>query len=299
MTWNRGAQLLFGYTAEEAVGKPVTILIPTDRHDEEPIILERIRLGQSIDHYETIRQRKDGSLVNISLTVSPIKNEKGEIVGASKIARDITESKRAQAQQELLLREMDHRVKNLFTLAISLLTLSGRYATTVPQLINSTRDRLSALARAHALTLSQGPGASHSPRPATLQSLIEAITAPHLDAGDDSRFSITGCDMKISRSTISSLALLLHEFATNSVKYGALSSTTGQIQVQCAHRAGNVVITWSEQGGPEVSPPVGNEGFGDLLVRATVGQLSGDISREWKPEGLVIRLSVPRERLTD
>jgi PAS domain S-box-containing protein len=68
MTWNRGAQLLFGYTAEEAVGRSVTILIPTDRHDEEPMILERIRLGQSVDHYETIRQRKDGSLVNISLT---------------------------------------------------------------------------------------------------------------------------------------------------------------------------------------------------------------------------------------
>jgi PAS domain S-box-containing protein len=299
MTWNRGARLLFGYTAEEAVGKPVTILIPTERHDEEPMILERVRQGQSVDHYETVRQRKDGSLVDISLTVSPIKNDRGEIIGASKIARDITESKRAQARQELLLREMDHRVKNLFTLAISILTLSGRYAGTVPELIDSTRDRLSALARAHALTLSQGPGALHSPRPATLHSLIEAITAPHLDAGDSPRFSIIGCDMEISGSTISSLALLLHEFATNSVKYGALSSTTGQIQVHCADRAGNVVITWSEQGGPEVAAPIGNEGFGDLLVRATVaGQLRGDISREWNPEGLVIRLSVPRERLT-
>ncbi|MGC2785236.1 MAG: PAS domain S-box protein [Roseiarcus sp.] len=151
MTWNRGAQLLFGYTAEEAVGRPVTMLIPTDRHDEEPMILERIRRGQSIDHYETIRQRKDGSLVDISLTVSPIKNERGEVIGASKIARDITETKRAQERQELLLREMDHRIKNLFTLAISVLTLSGRYASSVPQLIDSTRERLSALARAHAL----------------------------------------------------------------------------------------------------------------------------------------------------
>ena len=125
MTWNRGAQLLFGYTAEEAVGRSVTILIPTDRHDEEPMILERIHLGQSVDHYETIRQRKDGSLVNISLTVSPIRNEKGEVVGASKIARDITESKRAQEQQELLLREMDHRVKNLFSAECRLSTSPG------------------------------------------------------------------------------------------------------------------------------------------------------------------------------
>jgi PAS domain S-box-containing protein len=249
MTWNRGAQLLFGYTAEEAVGQPVTILIPTERHDEEPMILERVRQGQSVDHYETVRQRKDGSLIDISLTVSPIKNDRGEIVGASKIARDITESKRAQAQQELLLREMDHRVKNLFTLAISLLTLSGRYASTVPELVDSTRDRLSALARAHALTLYQGSGALHSPSPATLHSLIEAIAAPHLDAGDNTRFSIIGCNMEISGSTISSVALLLHEFATNSVKYGALSSTTGRIQVHCADRAGNVVINGLSKGG--------------------------------------------------
>jgi PAS domain S-box-containing protein len=299
MTWNRGAELLFGYTAEEAVGRPVTILIPMDRQDEEPFILERVRRGEKVDHYETIRQRKDGSLVDISLTVSPIKNERGEIVAASKIARDITETKRAQERQELLLREMDHRVKNLFTLAISVLTWSGRYASSIPQLIDSTRDRLSALARAHALTLSHGPRAPHAARPATLHSLLEAISAPHLGEGDGRRFSIIGCDMEISGSTISSLALLLHEFATNSVKYGAFSSTAGQIEVHCADRAGNVVITWSERGGPRVAPPIGNEGFGDLLVRATVaGQLGGDISREWKPEGLLIRLSVPRERLT-
>ena len=297
MTWNRGAELLFGYTAEEAVGRPVTILIPIDRHNEEPMILERVRRGERV-HYETIRQRKDGSLVDISLTVSPIKNEKGEIVAASKIARDITATKRAQERQELLLREMDHRVKNLFTLAISVLTLSARYATSVTQLIENTRDRLSALARAHGLTLSHGPRAPHAARPATLHSLLEAITAPHLGEGDNRRVSIVGCDMEISGSTISSLALLLHEFATNSVKYGALSSTAGQIEVHCADRAGNVVITWSEHGGPPVAPPIGKEGFGDLLVRATVtGQLGGDISREWRPEGLVIRLSVPRQNL--
>jgi len=123
ISWNRAAQRLFGYTAEEAVGKSITMLIPTDRLDEEPVILERVRRGERIEHYETIRQRKDGSLVDISLTVSPIKNEKGEVVGASKIARDITELKRARERQELLLREMDHRVKNLFALAISVLNL--------------------------------------------------------------------------------------------------------------------------------------------------------------------------------
>jgi two-component sensor histidine kinase len=265
------------------------------------MILERVRRGEKIDHYETIRRRKDGSLVDISLTVSPITNEKGEIIGASKIARDITERRRAQERQELLLREMDHRVKNLFALAISVLRLSGRWARTVPELIESASNRLSALARAHALTLPRGygytPGAE---KPATLRSLIEAITAPHDNRNDEAvrRFSITGCDMEIVGSKISGLALLLQEFATNATKYGALSAATGHIQIHCADRDGTVVITWSEHGGPAVVPPE-DKGFGDFLVRTTVaGDLGGEISQEWNPEGLAIRLSVPRERLT-
>ena len=95
-TWNPGAKRLFGYTAEEVIGKPITLLIPMDRHDEESDILSRIRRGECIDHYETVRQRKDGSLVEISVTVSPIKNAEGRIIGASKIGRDITERKRSE-----------------------------------------------------------------------------------------------------------------------------------------------------------------------------------------------------------
>jgi PAS domain S-box-containing protein len=98
-SWNQGAERLFGYAEDEIIGKPITLLIPPDRHDEEPMILERIRRGQRIDHYEAIRRRKDGSLVEISLTVSPIKDAGGAIIGASKIARDI--SKRKQAETDL------------------------------------------------------------------------------------------------------------------------------------------------------------------------------------------------------
>jgi PAS domain S-box-containing protein len=204
MSWNRGAERLFGYTAEEVVGRPVTILMPADRHEEELMILERVRRGENVEHYETIRQRKDGSLIDISLTVSPIKNEKGEIIAASKIARDISESKRTLQRQELLLREMDHRVKNLFSLAISVLSLSGRSATSVPQLIESAGARLTALARAHALTLSHSrPAALPSPGQTTLHSLIAAIFAPHLDEKIRDRLSVTGCDVEISGPAIS------------------------------------------------------------------------------------------------
>jgi PAS domain S-box-containing protein len=102
-TWNKGAEHMFGYTAAEVIGKPITIIIPADRLDEEPVILKRIREDKRVDHYETVRQRKDGSFIDISLSVSPIRNEEGEIIGASKIARDISESKRAEKERLQLL----------------------------------------------------------------------------------------------------------------------------------------------------------------------------------------------------
>ncbi|MBV8551111.1 MAG: PAS domain S-box protein [Acidobacteriaceae bacterium] len=96
-SWNKGAERLFGYTADEVIGRSITILIPPDRLSEEPDILSRLRRGERVDHFETIRRRKDGSLLNISLTISPVKGGHGNIIGASKIARDITERKRAEA----------------------------------------------------------------------------------------------------------------------------------------------------------------------------------------------------------
>ena len=111
-SWNKGAERIFGYTAEEAVGQPVTMLIPADHQDEEPVILSKLRRGERVEHYETVRVRKDGSLVDISLTVSPITGPDGQIIGASKIARDISERKRAEAEREQLLeREQALRAK--------------------------------------------------------------------------------------------------------------------------------------------------------------------------------------------
>ena len=96
-TWNTGAEKIFGYTAAEAIGQSITILIPPELLDEEAKILQRIRNGQRIEHYETVRRRKDGQPLNISLTISPIRAADGMIVGASKIARDVTDRKRAEA----------------------------------------------------------------------------------------------------------------------------------------------------------------------------------------------------------
>ncbi len=110
-SWNRGATRLFGYTAEEAIGKSITILIPPDRLDEEPKILQRIRQGERVEHFETVRRRKDGSLVDISLTISPIKDRLGRVIGASKIARDITDRKAAEAK----LQANERRLQDLLS----------------------------------------------------------------------------------------------------------------------------------------------------------------------------------------
>jgi hypothetical protein len=169
------------------IGKPITILIPIERHDEEPTILARIRRGERIEHYETIRRRKDGSLVDISLTVSPVKDANGTIIGASKIARDITGRKQAEAQQRLLLREMDHRIKNLFALASGVVALSARSANTLEDMSSAVQQRLAALARAHALTVPKISEDGHrSEQPTMLHALIETILSPYDGrAGED------------------------------------------------------------------------------------------------------------------
>ena len=301
-SWNEGAQRLFGYTAAEAIGQPVLILIPEDRQDEEPVILARIRAGDRIDHYETVRRRKDGSLIDISISVSPVRDQTGRIVGASKIARDITERLRAQERQNLLLREMDHRVKNLFTLASGVVSLSARSATSAEELARDVRERLGALARAHALTLTKPVGAEvRSEQSTTLHTLIKTIVSPYGSRADqeNGNLILSGPDVALSGGIVTSFALLLHEFATNAAKYGALSAPEGSLTILCSEVDQEFHLTWEERGGPRIERQADGEGFGSLLARSTVqSQLGGSILRDWKPEGLTIRLAVARNRLT-
>jgi HWE histidine kinase/PAS domain-containing protein len=141
----RGANLRL--YAEEAVGKPITILIPPDRHDEEPTILERIRRGERVEHFETVRMRKHGSRVDISLTISPVKNAEGKIIGASKIARDITERTRSEAQIAILAREAEHRD----VLATVQATVHLTQSDTPEGLKQAIEGRIQALANVHRL----------------------------------------------------------------------------------------------------------------------------------------------------
>lgn len=295
--WNRGAERLFGYSAEEAIGHSIAMLIPEDRHNEEPEILARLRRGERIEHYETVRRRKDGGLVEISLSVSPVRNRAGHITGASKIARDITEKRRAEDQQRLLLAEMGHRIKNLFSLAGSIVTLSARSAASASQLASTVTERLRALAKAHELTIPTDLRATG--KGATLQALIETIMAPYQNLSKQRpRILVKCCHAPISAESVTSFALLINELATNAAKYGSLSAPDGRVEITCSEHDGRFVIDWQEIGGPMVSIPNGAEGFGSRLVRATVeGRLNGSIRREWKPEGLAILVSIDAGRI--
>jgi len=268
-----------------------------------PTILERIRRGKRVDHYETVRRRKDGGLIDISLTVSPIKDATGRVIGASKIARDIAERKEAANRQEMLTREMSHRVKNAFALVNGIVALSARSATTPQELAQTIGARLAALARAHDLAR---PGLVQAEakigEPMTLHALIRAILTPYLDSNGSmkgERLIIKGCDVPIAEKAVSSLALVLHELATNSVKLGSLSLAKGGVRVDCSSTNGQVLVTWKEQRGPRLNGPPKQVGFGTLLAnQIVIGQFGGEISYDWQPAGLVVRLSAPMERIT-
>jgi len=292
-SWNKAAERIFGYSADEVIGKPVSVLIPRDRPNEEPTILERLRKGDHIKHYETVRQRKDGTLIDISLSVSPLADATGRIVGASKIARDITERTRSAMRQEMLVREMSHRVKNAFTVVNGILAMSARYVKP-ESLVQDMQDRLAALARAHELT---APGLlsldASREWPTTIRTLIEAIFAPYLNT-DGQRLSVNGPDLEIRQESITALALVLYELATNAIKYGSLSLPTGIVQIEIALAKGNFDFVWKERGGPKLIDTPNRDGFGTSLVRRiVVDQFRGEIAYDWDSEGLVVRLLVP------
>lgn len=285
LSWNDGARRLFGYTAEEVIGRPVTILIPPERLDEEPGIIGRIARGERVDHYETIRRRKDGSLIDISLTVSPIKDGAGKIIGASKIARDITDRKRAQEQKTLLLFEMKHRIKNTLATVQALATQTMRSASAEEKAAFVAR--LQSLARAHDLLVSEQWNR------ASLSDVVQSALNPFQETHRE-RFLIEGPnDIWLDSEKSLAMAMNLHELATNSVKYGALSNFSGRISVAWEllpyTKPARVKLHWKERGGPPVKPPE-HKGFGSRLLQHALG---GDPPQmDFDPRGLECVLEV-------
>ncbi len=288
-SWNKGAERLFGYAAEEAIGQSGTILMPPEQANEEPAILERIRRGERIDHYETVRRRKDGSSLDISLTVSPLRAADGRVIGASKIARDITERKRQQEQQALLVREMRHRIKNTITTVSSI--ASQTLTDISPEERSAFAARLEALAGAHELLTMDNW------RQAKLSGLVQRALQPFSVTYGD-RIVINCPDFPLRPERAQTLALVLHELATNAVKYGALSNETGLVSVtwtpmESDRLAG--ILTWVETGGPPVSEPK-RKGFGSRLIHRALGSNS-KVIMAYRPTGLTFSVELVQETI--
>ena len=284
-SWNRGAERLFGYTAGEIVGFPILTLIPSHLHDEEQRIIASIRRGERIGHYETIRRRKDGSLVEISLTVSPIRNAEGRIIGASKIARDITVIRRAQQQQKLVVQEMKHRIKN------TLATVQAIAAQTLHAVSREERQaftaRLQALAGAHDLLTNEDW------QRASLRELVDRALQPFHER-HQARILIDGrADIWLDAQRSSLLAMALHELATNAVKYGALSNANGKVHVswETSGTPDSMRFSWRESGGPQVRPPE-RKGFGSRLIGHALRGSFGGAQLEFHPDGVACTLEL-------
>jgi PAS domain S-box-containing protein len=284
-SWNKGAERIFGYRSEEVIGKPITFVIPPDRHQEENLIFERILSGDRVGHYETTRKRKDGSLIDISLTVSPMRDANGKVVGASKISRDITERKRSEAQISVLAREAEHRAKNLMANVKAIVRLSQ--SETPQGLKEVIEGRISALADVHALFVqSRWAGAE-------LDRLVKQELSPY-SREREARVKIGGPMVMLKPDAAQAIAVALHELATNAAKYGALSVADGQVGVEWSCGAdGRLVLRWTERGGPPVNPP-SRKGFGSYAMEAMLhGRVGGEVRLDWRAEGLACEIALP------
>jgi two-component system CheB/CheR fusion protein len=277
-SWNRGAERLFGYTAPEVIGKPITILIPPDRLEEEPRVLRRLRQGKRVEPYETVRRRKDGSLIDISLTVSPLRGTDGRIIGACKIARDITERRRAQDQQKLLVNEMKHRIKN------SLATIQA----IATQTLTHAEEREVFIARLHALGRAHDLLTNATWQKATLDAIVSRALEPFQEQ-HHKRITLDGPrDLWLDSSQSLIMTMVVHELATNAIKYGALSNGTGHVNVAWERKLhGNLAkFVWQESGGPEISPPK-QKGLGTQLIEKSLGA-----QLKFSPQGLSCTVEV-------
>ncbi|MRX51646.1 PAS domain S-box protein [Paracoccus sp. S-4012] len=296
LSWNPAAERIFGYAAVEVLGKPITIVIPEDRQHEEVDFIERLRRGERIQHFETLRKKKNGELFPISVTISPIRDRDGEVVGASKIARDITDQHRAAEQQRLLLSEMKHRVGNSFAIASGLLRLCADQSSSVDEFVGLMRGRLLALASAHSMAapaIAEGARASGE-RP--LKALLESILQPFagsIPAG------VKVDDIIVSRSAVTPLALVFYELCTNSVKYGTLASGDGRLSITSDRLGHRLIINWTESFKRTSEQAVQGQGFGTAMCEVALrDQMDGTLERTFAADGMRIRLDLSYRRVT-
>jgi two-component sensor histidine kinase len=221
--------------------------------------------------------------------------------GASKPLRllgtilDITARKRADEDRQVLVRELNHRVKNLFAVASGMVSLTARSATSPQEMGKALRGRLETLGRAHSLIAPALSDGRVENRAAPMVELVRAVLAPYEEVG---RITAEGVPLTVGPNATTALTLVLHELATNALKYGALSTAAGRLAIAWRLDGDRLVLTWQESGGPAVEAPPATEGFGSQLARKSItGQLGGRVDFDWRREGLNLTMTLPVDRL--
>ncbi|MBB6250310.1 PAS domain S-box protein [Nitrospirillum iridis] len=286
-SWNAAAERLFGYTAEEMLGQNIAILAPPGREGEMPSILARLKEGDRVSHFETLRRHKDGHVVEISLSVSPIHDQEGTLIGASKIARDIAQNRRSQRQISFLMQEVDHRAKNALAVVQSILRLTR--ADTVEDFVALVEGRISALAAIHSQVASrQWVGTD-------MDSLAHISFDPFDPEG--ARVTHGGPPTVLGPQASQAVGLALYELAGNAARFGALNHPDGRVDLSWRQEEDALSLSWRERGLNDVRPPQ-RKGFGLTVCQLLLaGQLGGHLNFDWQDGGLALGISLPSANL--
>lgn len=297
---------MLGFAREEdVIGRSLHDVIHHSHPDGSPYpepecpLHRTARTGEPAHVEGELFFHQDGTSFPVEYWVHPIRSN-GILRGAVCTFLDITERQRAREQQTLLLRELNHRVKNLFAVMGGMLTLSARYSDTPQEMAKTLRGRLDALSRAHALIRPGLTGeVDREGQRTTLEALIREVLSPYVEEPDGSereRLVASGPSVAVGGNAATSLALVLHELTTNAAKYGALSVPDGIVSIEWEDQESRLALTWRERGGPAVNGAPERKGFGHLLAERSIsGQLDGQISYDWRPEGLAVLISIPTQ----
>ena len=293
-TWNAGAETLFGYSAKEIIGQPKTLLVPQDEREEFQRQRAEVLSGRSV-RAETVRLRRDGARVDVSLNLAPIRGFSGEITAISSIIHDISKRKAIERQLQFLMRELSHRSKNQLAIVQAIASQMALSAKSVDEFMSRFRTRLQGLAASHDLLISRDwTGVA-------LADLVRRQLETFVDTSRET-VEIAGPALHLTASATEAIGLALHELATNSAKYGALSVHNGRLKVAWSLEPAlgeptYVVLEWSEMEGPPVLPPQ-KKGFGSLVIeRMVAAAVDGKVRLEYAPTGLCWRLEFPCKHL--
>jgi PAS domain S-box-containing protein len=288
-SWNNSAERILGYAEAEMLNQSIRRIIPSERQSEEDRILATVGRGEMIDNFETVRVRKDGTLIDVSVTVSPVRDSKGDVIGASKILRDIRDKRQTQQQLRDLLAEVNHRSKNLLSLVQAIARQMTRHGKELD--LDRFLERLQAIASNQDLLI------QNDWRFILLDELVRSQLRTFGDAVGN-RITIAGPHVELTPEAAQSIGMAVHELATNAAKYGALSNDEGRIDINWSRSVDRFGMHWIETGGPRVSPPE-RTGFGSRVISDMVKlSLDGTVAVLFQPSGLSWQISCPLERIT-